>query len=51
MIMFLLQKSPKIIEYSPKKKNVVDLQGTVDIWRHITVKQLADSMNRSIGKQ
>ncbi|XP_075151259.1 mitochondrial translation initiation factor 2 [Haematobia irritans] len=42
------KKSSKIIEYSPKKKNVVDLQGTVDIWRHMTVKQLSTSMDRPL---
>ncbi|XP_061396380.1 translation initiation factor IF-2, mitochondrial [Musca vetustissima] len=42
------KKSPKIIEYSPKKKNTVDLQGTVEVWRHMTVKQLSESMNRSL---
>uniref|UniRef100_A0A1I8P923 Tr-type G domain-containing protein n=1 Tax=Stomoxys calcitrans TaxID=35570 RepID=A0A1I8P923_STOCA len=42
------KKSAKIIEYSPKKKNTVDLQGTVEIWRHMTVKQLSTSMNRSL---
>lgn len=43
------KKSPKIIEYSPKKlKNKTLTFGIVDIWRRMTVEDLARSCNRSL---
>ncbi|XP_017478138.1 PREDICTED: translation initiation factor IF-2, mitochondrial [Rhagoletis zephyria] len=43
------KKSVRIIEYSPKKKKgVAKLEGVVDIWRHISVQELADSLQRSL---
>uniref|UniRef100_A0A1B0FMU4 Tr-type G domain-containing protein n=1 Tax=Glossina morsitans morsitans TaxID=37546 RepID=A0A1B0FMU4_GLOMM len=38
-----------MIEYSPKKKNVVNLDGgLVDVWRHMTVKDVSTSAKRSL---
>uniref|UniRef100_A0A1A9ZFP7 Tr-type G domain-containing protein n=1 Tax=Glossina pallidipes TaxID=7398 RepID=A0A1A9ZFP7_GLOPL len=43
------RKSPRMIEYSPKKKNVVNLDGgLVDVWRHMTVQDLSTSAKRSL---
>lgn len=50
MIFYNLQKSPKIIEYSPKKlKNKILTFGVVDVWRRMTVEELANSLNRCLG--
>uniref|UniRef100_A0A1B0G3I3 Uncharacterized protein n=1 Tax=Glossina morsitans morsitans TaxID=37546 RepID=A0A1B0G3I3_GLOMM len=38
-----------MIEYSPKKRNVVNLDGgLVDVWRHMTVQDLSTSAKRSL---
>ncbi|XP_004530674.2 translation initiation factor IF-2, mitochondrial [Ceratitis capitata] len=43
------KKSDRIIEYSPKKKkHGAKLEGIVDVWRHISVQELANSMQRSL---
>ncbi|XP_055853511.1 translation initiation factor IF-2, mitochondrial [Episyrphus balteatus] len=43
------KKSPKIIEYSPKKlKNKILTFGVVDVWRRMTVEELANSLSRSL---
>ncbi|XP_053945977.1 translation initiation factor IF-2, mitochondrial [Anastrepha ludens] len=43
------KKSDRIIEYSPKKKKGgAKLEGIVDIWRHISVQELADTLERSL---
>ncbi|XP_055905743.1 translation initiation factor IF-2, mitochondrial [Eupeodes corollae] len=43
------KKSPKIIEYSPKKlKNKILTFGVVDVWRRMTVEELANSLNRCL---
>ncbi|XP_067629595.1 translation initiation factor IF-2, mitochondrial [Eurosta solidaginis] len=43
------KKSDRIIEYSPKKKkDVPKLEGVVDVWRHMSVQDLANSMQRSL---
>ncbi|XP_011202629.2 translation initiation factor IF-2, mitochondrial [Bactrocera dorsalis] len=43
------KKSDRIIEYSPKKKKGgAKLEGVVDIWRHISVQELADCLKRPL---
>lgn len=47
----IFQKSPHIIEYSPKKSsNKIKTHGTVDVWRNISVQELAKAMDRDLGK-
>lgn len=47
LINFYFQQAPKLIEYSPKKKTEKNL-GLADIWRNMTVKDLAESCNRDL---
>lgn len=43
------KKAPRIIEYSPKKlKNKITTHGIIDIWRNITVKELAEVLDRNL---
>ncbi|KAM7363658.1 mitochondrial translation initiation factor 2 isoform 2-T2 [Cochliomyia hominivorax] len=42
------KKSERIIEYSPKKKNMTDSPDVVGIWRHMTVEQLSKATRRSL---
>ncbi|GAB0094134.1 translation initiation factor IF-2, mitochondrial [Sergentomyia squamirostris] len=42
------RKAARIIEYSPKKKNKIELSGTVDVWRNMTVEELAKSAQKSL---
>uniref|UniRef100_A0A1A9X2L9 Tr-type G domain-containing protein n=1 Tax=Glossina brevipalpis TaxID=37001 RepID=A0A1A9X2L9_9MUSC len=43
------RKSPRLIEYSPKKKNSTNLDGgLVDVWRYMTVQELSISAKRSL---
>lgn len=44
-----IQKSDRIIEYSPKKKtNKIITTGIVDIWRNMTVQELANSAGKDL---
>lgn len=40
----MLQKSPRLIEYSPKPK-----QPVIEVWRNITVAELAQIFNRDVN--
>ncbi|XP_059610691.1 translation initiation factor IF-2, mitochondrial [Phlebotomus argentipes] len=42
------RKAQRIIEYSPKKSNKIVLDGTVDVWRNMTVAELANSAEKSL---
>ncbi|XP_034487630.1 translation initiation factor IF-2, mitochondrial [Drosophila innubila] len=45
------KKSPRIIEYSPKKlqpNNVAPANSAIDIWRHMSVSQLAKTLQRPL---
>ncbi|XP_055696129.1 translation initiation factor IF-2, mitochondrial [Lutzomyia longipalpis] len=42
------KKSPRIIEYAPKKSNKIVLSGVVDVWRNMTVEELAKSAQKSL---
>lgn len=43
------RKSERIIEYSPKKGAKLD-RGTLDVWRNITVQEIANTANLSLGE-
>lgn len=43
----VFQKAPKIIEYAPKSKFKKDV-ATIDIWRNMTISELAKSMGRDV---
>jgi hypothetical protein len=46
-IIFPLQKYPTIVQFPPKAKNKEKI---VDIWRYMTVADLADALGKSVGK-
>nr|XP_029734082.1 LOW QUALITY PROTEIN: translation initiation factor IF-2, mitochondrial [Aedes albopictus] len=37
------RKAPRVIEFAPKKKNKIQTSGVVDVWRNMTVAELAKS--------
>lgn len=46
---FVLQKAPKLIEYSPKKlANKKLSHGVIDVWRNMTVENLAVALERDL---
>lgn len=44
------KKSPRIIEYTPKKTNKTPTHGVIDIWRNMTVLELSKNLGKDIGK-
>lgn len=44
------QRSSKPNEERKKKQQQLKSMGSIDVWRYITVQELADTMKRNLGK-